>query len=523
MSCCKCGSDSNITGCMFEGCDHYWCRFHCLKIDAEGVTEGVQAFWCACHKTTTPQDCRYPLRCGEPGEGECIQCADPRAIACECDGLVAGHRRCRNLVCLKHCKVFRDPDDNVAKIWCNDHGGERPGKYAPPTRRCSACYTKKTVFKCQWPGCRSYGCHDCHARRPGPLERQYLPPGVEPPEEYVTNMDFPITPEGEVITGPLMIQCVKHFAPIDTEYGRMRRTNVSEIAMVSNGTSAFTHVDVGEFNAESRRGRAYPPPVDTINPVTQFEDISTMRTIEPPMEALQNPLLTWERRDGESTTSEEVDSDNTLRRLGSSEAETRVPAPGDTLETSAGESVVEPPASKRVRRIELVHVPKQPASRVPERGYGPPTPPSENSDGEVPAHLRTKDDYICLMEERLLSNAIEISRRDEIIAKNQAVERNLEERRRNGRTDDRAAAAPAVSETLPKPSPPQPPPPKQPPNTLVRNMEQAMACAKAKNANTGWASNLVEAVVRAKDAMGSVLSTEGPVPVMKPAPTCPPK
>eukprot|EP00971_Amphidinium_carterae_P194180 3853409-Amphidinium_carterae.1 len=105
--------------------------------------------------------------------------------------------------------------------------------------------------------------------------------------------------------------------------------------------------------------------------------------------------------------------------MGSSEAETRVPAPGDNLETS-GESVVEPPVSKRARRIELVHVPKQPASRVPERGYGPPTPPSETSDGEVPAHLRTKDDYIRLMEERLISNAIEISRRDEIIAKNQA-------------------------------------------------------------------------------------------------------
>eukprot|EP00971_Amphidinium_carterae_P049038 966345-Amphidinium_carterae.1 len=84
-------------------------------------------------------------------------------------------------------------------------------------------------------------------------------------------MDFPITPEGEVIPGPLMIQCVRHFAQIDTEYDRIR-ANVSEVAMVSNGTSAFTHVDVGEFNAEHRRGRAYPPPVDAINPVNQFED-----------------------------------------------------------------------------------------------------------------------------------------------------------------------------------------------------------------------------------------------------------
>eukprot|EP00971_Amphidinium_carterae_P036933 725824-Amphidinium_carterae.1 len=72
--------------------------------------------------------------------------------------------------------------------------------------------------------------------------------------------------------GPLMIQCVRHYVPLDTEYDRIR-TNVSEVAMVSNGTSAFTHVDVGDFNTESRRGRAYPPSMDTINPVAQFEDM----------------------------------------------------------------------------------------------------------------------------------------------------------------------------------------------------------------------------------------------------------
>eukprot|EP00971_Amphidinium_carterae_P289693 5752314-Amphidinium_carterae.1 len=97
------------------------------------------------------------------------------------------------------------------------------------------------------------------------------------------------------------------------EYGHIR-TNVSEVMAVSEGTSAFTHIDVGEFKAANLEGRAYPPAVDTINPVTQFEDMSTMRAIEPPMAALPNPLLTWERRDGESTTSEELDSDNTIRR-----------------------------------------------------------------------------------------------------------------------------------------------------------------------------------------------------------------
>eukprot|EP00971_Amphidinium_carterae_P067913 1344253-Amphidinium_carterae.1 len=40
MSCCKCGSDSNIVGCMFEGCDHYWCRDHCMRLDGNGDTEG---------------------------------------------------------------------------------------------------------------------------------------------------------------------------------------------------------------------------------------------------------------------------------------------------------------------------------------------------------------------------------------------------------------------------------------------------------------------------------------------------
>eukprot|EP00971_Amphidinium_carterae_P269809 5352540-Amphidinium_carterae.1 len=62
------------------------------------------------------------------------------------------------------------------------------------------------------------------------------------------------------------MQCVKHYAPIDVEYGRIR-TDLSEFVTVSDGTSAFTHVDVGDFNEDNRRGRAYPPVVETINPV----------------------------------------------------------------------------------------------------------------------------------------------------------------------------------------------------------------------------------------------------------------
>eukprot|EP00971_Amphidinium_carterae_P097323 1925668-Amphidinium_carterae.1 len=73
------------------------------------------------------------------------------------------------------------------------------------------------------------------------------------------------------------------------------------------------------------------------------------------------------------------------------------------------------------------------------------------------------------------------------------------------------------------PGPPRPPPPKQASASLQRDMEQAMAIAKAKNASedTGWASNLVEAAVRAKDAMNAALHAEGPRAVVKPAPTCP--
>eukprot|EP00971_Amphidinium_carterae_P092521 1832241-Amphidinium_carterae.1 len=69
-------------------------------------------------------------------------------------------------------------------------------------------------------------------------------------------------------------------------------------------------------------------------------------------------------------------------------------------------------------------------------------------------------------------------------------------------------------------------------------MEQAKAIAKAKNASqdSGWASNLVGAVVRAKEAMKAAqaagvtshpiavdLHVHGPKPTMKPPPTVTPK
>eukprot|EP00971_Amphidinium_carterae_P210696 4180809-Amphidinium_carterae.1 len=174
---------------------------------------------------------------------------------------------------------------------------------------------------------------------------------------------------------------------------------------------------------------------------------------------------------------------------------------GDTTLETSGESVVEPPSAKRTRRIELVHVPK--------RGFGPPI-------GNAP------EDRVRLLEGRLITNALKIERRGSIIAKNQAVERLLEERRRSRR--DRTD--PDVAEVLPKPSPPPPPPPKQPPDTLARDMEEAMACAKARNADTGWAENLVGAMARAKDAINAgtpVERDQGPVPVIQPPPTTTPK
>eukprot|EP00971_Amphidinium_carterae_P154894 3071468-Amphidinium_carterae.1 len=49
--------------------------------------EPIGAFWCACHKTTLPENCAYSLRCGYPNEGECGPCGDARAFECE-------HERC---------------------------------------------------------------------------------------------------------------------------------------------------------------------------------------------------------------------------------------------------------------------------------------------------------------------------------------------------------------------------------------------------------------------------------------------
>eukprot|EP00971_Amphidinium_carterae_P150015 2973706-Amphidinium_carterae.1 len=159
--------------------------------------------------------------------------------------------------------------------------------------------------------------------------------------------------------------------------------------------------------------------------------MSLMRSKEPPLYPPPNPLLPWERRDGGETTSSEEDSLNNFGRMAESEAETQAPTQGDVLGTSI-ESVVEPPVAK-LRRIEPASVPKRtygpPPAQDQASGYGPPTPPDENSDGDPAAHLRTREDQLRMLEDRLMTNEFEIDRRGAIRARNQANERRQEEQR----------------------------------------------------------------------------------------------
>eukprot|EP00971_Amphidinium_carterae_P272602 5410574-Amphidinium_carterae.1 len=57
-------------------------------------------------------------------------------------------------------------------------------------------------------------------------------------------------------------------------------------------------------------------------------------------------------------------------------------------------------------------------------GYGPPTPPDENSDGDPAAHLRTCKDELRMLEDRLMTRKLKIDRRDAIRARNEAEERH---------------------------------------------------------------------------------------------------
>eukprot|EP00971_Amphidinium_carterae_P064890 1285775-Amphidinium_carterae.1 len=57
------------------------------------------------------------------------------------------------------------------------------------------------------------------------------------------------TSTGEVIRGPPILQCVKHYVPLDAEYSRLRN-DMSDAMMVSEGTSAVLHIDVGETDVD---------------------------------------------------------------------------------------------------------------------------------------------------------------------------------------------------------------------------------------------------------------------------------
>eukprot|EP00971_Amphidinium_carterae_P091150 1804210-Amphidinium_carterae.1 len=124
-----------------------------------------------------------------------------------------------------------------------------------------------------------------------------------------------------------------------------------------------------------------------------------------------------------------------------------------------------------------------------------------------------------------MTREFEIDRRDAIRAKNVENETQREEqqsiRERHRASPEAVAARPSIAKALgraendlmvnvlsrvttdpslenwyvPMDRPPRPPPPKQTSADIQRDMEQAKAIAKAKNASpdTGWANNLVEA------------------------------
>eukprot|EP00971_Amphidinium_carterae_P335801 6471832-Amphidinium_carterae.1 len=339
-----------------------------------------------------------------------------------------------------------------------------------------------------------------------------------------------------------MYQCLDHYLPLDSEYRRIR-LHLSEYITVSDGTSAFTHVDVGDHNEDNRRGRAYPPEVDTINAFTVFEDLSLLRNKEPPSHSPPNPLLPWERRDGGETTTTEEDSLNTLQRMIEPEAETQTPVQGDVLDASI-ESVVESPVAK-MRRIESDTI--APTRTYGLQGqitvYGPYPPPDENSDGDPAAHLRTRDDELRMLEDRLRTREFEIDRRDAIRARNEADVTHREDFiARNRATPEAVAARPSIAKALgrheddlmvnvlsrvttdpnlehwyvPMSGPTRPPPPRQ--SDVNRDMEQARSAVKAKNAS--GSTGTTSAMSRSEEIE---LHADGPRPVVKPPPSVPPR
>eukprot|EP00971_Amphidinium_carterae_P045950 903890-Amphidinium_carterae.2 len=155
-----------------------------------------------------------------------------------------------------------------------------------------------------------------------------------------------------------------------------------------------------------------------------------------------------------------------------------------------------------------------------------------------------------------MTREFEIDRRDAIRARNEANERRQEEQRqqpgeqqqdireRHRATPEAVAARPSIAKAtgrheddlmvnvlsrvttdpnlenwyVPMPGPPRPPPPKQPSASQQRDMEQAMAIAKAKNAKN--AAKVTGMLSRREEVE---LNADGPRPVVKPPPTTTPK
>eukprot|EP00971_Amphidinium_carterae_P291537 5787612-Amphidinium_carterae.1 len=62
-----------------------------------------------------------------------------------------------------------------------------------------------------------------------------LPEGIREDNEYLVRGEFRVTSKQEVIRGPPILQCVRHYVPLDAEYSRLKN-DMSDAVMVPEGT-----------------------------------------------------------------------------------------------------------------------------------------------------------------------------------------------------------------------------------------------------------------------------------------------
>eukprot|EP00971_Amphidinium_carterae_P350684 6491684-Amphidinium_carterae.3 len=139
-ACCKCGKDHQIVGCMFEGCDHYSCENHSLRVDGGLCGTLVDT---GLHATRPHLRMTVVMRSGVASstfrEGICGVCGDNRGIARQYDG-------CDRIVCLAHAEKCRDDDSLFIQMWCRGHKCEQPTDDTPVVRRCTMCFSKENVY-----------------------------------------------------------------------------------------------------------------------------------------------------------------------------------------------------------------------------------------------------------------------------------------------------------------------------------------------------------------------------------------